>query len=102
MAGLTQEEKMKKAEEAAKRRNDKAEGGAEDAAVQNEGLEAATKPDNEKTEKEKEFVITVDGNQGYCGVGAGGIQFANGQAVTKSKRMASWFREHPGYTVSER
>lgn len=51
--------------------------------------------------KDKGFVITVAGNPGYCGVGAGGVQFANGEAHITSKRMAEWFREHEGYEVAE-
>lgn len=102
MAGLSQEEKAKKAEEATKRKleeNGKAEDGA---AIQGTTPETDSEKEVGKTENEKEFIITVNGNQEYCGVGAGGIQFANGQAVTKSRRMASWFREHKGYTVLER
>ena len=48
---------------------------------------------------EKTFVIEVKDNPGYCGIGAGGVQFANGKAEIKSERMAEWFREHDGYIV---
>lgn len=48
------------------------------------------------------WLVRVTGNPEYCGIGAGGIQFANGQAVIHSGRMAAWFREHKGYSVSER
>ena len=37
----------------------------------------------------------------YCGIGAGGVQFANGRAEITSKRMADWFKEHEGYNVIE-
>lgn len=47
------------------------------------------------------WLVKVTGNPEYCGIGAGGIQFANGQAVIHSGRMAAWFREHKGYSVSE-
>ena len=51
--------------------------------------------------KRKTYIITVDGNPQYCGVGAGGAQFAHGQATITDDRMASWFQEHEGYTVTE-
>lgn len=51
--------------------------------------------------KEKTWVVKVTKNPEYCGVGAGGIQFANGQATIKSARMAAWFKEHDGYEVVE-
>ncbi len=51
--------------------------------------------------KEKTWVVRVEKNPEYCGVGAGGIQFANGKAVIKSARMAKWFMEHEGYKVEE-
>lgn len=51
--------------------------------------------------KGKTYIITVDGNPKYCGVGAGGAQFAHGQATITDDRMASWFQEHEGYTVTE-
>ena len=51
--------------------------------------------------KGKTYIITVDGNPQYCGVGAGGAQFAHGKATITDDRMASWFQEHEGYTVTE-
>lgn len=54
-----------------------------------------------KEDKKKNYVITVVGNPSYCGIGAGGVQFANGEAHITSDRMAEWFREHDGYTVTE-
>ena len=51
--------------------------------------------------KGKTYIITVDGNSQYCGVGAGGAQFAHGRATISDERMASWFQEHEGYTVTE-
>ena len=51
--------------------------------------------------KNKEtYVVSVDNND-YCGVGAGGAQFSHGKAVITSERLANWFREHDGYTVTE-
>ena len=56
-----------------------------------------------KTEemKVKKWLVVVDDASEYCGIGAGGVQFANGQAVIESERMAAWFEEHDGYTVTE-
>lgn len=51
--------------------------------------------------KEKGFIVRVAGNPAYCGIGAGGVQFANGEAHIASERMAEWFREHEGYEVKE-
>lgn len=49
----------------------------------------------------KAWLVKVRNNPGFCGIGAGGVQFANGQAMIESERMASWFREHNGYSVTE-
>lgn len=48
------------------------------------------------------YHIQVDDNPGFCGVDACGVQFSNGQADTDNARAAAWFREHKGYTVTER
>lgn len=54
-----------------------------------------------KAEKPVEmWIVTVDNNPQFCGKGAGGAQFANGKAEVYSERLAQWFREHPGYTVT--
>lgn len=55
--------------------------------------------ESRETKKEKSWMVIIPGNPDYCGVGAGGIQFANGQALIKSGRMAEWFKEHKGYKV---
>ena len=53
-----------------------------------------------KTESEPTgWTVSVNNNAAYCGIGAGGVQFANGKADITSKRMADWFTEHDGYTV---
>lgn len=53
-----------------------------------------------KTESEPTgWTVSVNNNADYCGIGAGGVQFANGKAEITSKRMADWFTEHDGYTV---
>lgn len=54
-----------------------------------------------KTAAEKCWKITVENNSNYCGVDAGGVQFANGTAICHSARIADWFSEHPGYKVEE-
>ena len=49
----------------------------------------------------KQYIVTVANNSNFCGIGAGGVQFANGQATVDSERMANWFRKHKGYKVEE-
>ena len=58
---------------------------------------------NKTAEKktQKTYIVTVKNNPKFCGIGAGGIQFANGKAVDVSERMATWFKEHAGYKVEE-
>lgn len=51
--------------------------------------------------KEISYLIKVKNNSNFCGVGAGGVQFAQGKAVIKSPRMARWFEEHEGYDVTQ-
>ena len=55
---------------------------------------------SEKKKNIKEYIVTVENNDAFCGVGAGGTQFANGKATVKSERLANWFKEHKGYTVT--
>lgn len=54
-----------------------------------------------KTIGKRKWLVKITANPSFCGVGAGGVQFANGKAVTENVRMAQWFREHNGYEVSE-
>lgn len=50
----------------------------------------------------KTYIITVNNNPDFCGVGAGGVQFANGTARTTRERLAAWFKERgDAYTVEE-
>ena len=63
--------------------------------------ETAAKTEKTKTAGERKWLIKITANPSFCGIGAGGIQFANGKAVTENGRMAQWFREHNGYEVSE-
>lgn len=51
--------------------------------------------------KQKMYKITVESNPAYCGIDAGGVQFAHGEAVIPEGRMVEWFREHEGYDVGE-
>ena len=51
--------------------------------------------------KIKTFVVTVEGKPEFCGVGAGGAQFAHGEATINNERLAEWFRAHKGYKVKE-
>lgn len=51
--------------------------------------------------KAKTYIVSVDNNPEYCGVGAGGAQFAHGKATITSDRLANWFKERDGYTVTE-
>ena len=47
----------------------------------------------------KTYTVKVDND--FTGIGAGGTAFANGVAVNVSPRMAEWFKQHRGYTVTE-
>ncbi len=104
MANLTWNEKMEKAREAALKKAEK--DGLDEAATQaavNEAVERVTaaREKAESEQKSAKWKITVKDNPLFCGVGAGGVQFAHGEAVIESKRMAAWFTEHEGYEVEE-
>ena len=103
----TLEEKIAKAEEEARM---KAEAeGLDEAATQEAVNEAVAKVKKtaektaEKTAKEKNpsWLVKVKNNPDFCGIGAGGVQFADGQATVTSERMADWFTEHDGYEVTK-
>ena len=55
----------------------------------------------EPAKKVKKYKITVTTNPGFCGVDAGGVQFAHGVAIINEGIMVEWFREHDGYSVDE-
>lgn len=57
--------------------------------------------DKKNTEDKKQYKIEVADNKTYCGIGAGGVQFANGSAVIGECTLVNWFKEHKGYTVTE-
>ena len=98
---LTLEERIKKVEAAAlaKAKKDGLDEAATKACV-DEAIQKVMAA-NESKAKEKKYVIEVEKSPSYCGIGAGGVQFANGKAVIESERMATWFKEHDGYTVTE-
>lgn len=55
-----------------------------------------------KTENvEKQYIVTIKENETFCGEGAGGAQFAHGQATITDDWLAEWFRTHKGYKVEE-
>ena len=104
MAKSTLEEKITKAEEEARM---KAEAdGLDEVATQEAVNEAVAKVKKaaEKAAKEKtpSWLVKVKNNPDFCGIGAGGVQFADGQATVTSERMADWFTEHDGYEVIKR
>lgn len=49
----------------------------------------------------KKYKIRVTTNPEFCGIDAGGVQFAHGEAIILGGRMVEWFREHKGYEVGE-
>lgn len=63
-----------------------------------EAKKAETKT-NETKNAEKVYIVETP-VQGFCGVGAGGVQFAYGQAEVRPGWVLDWYREH-GYKVTE-
>lgn len=55
----------------------------------------------ETKKNEKKYLIKVTNNPKYCGIGAGGVQFANGEAIIGEGTLVNWYKEHEGYTVTE-
>lgn len=48
------------------------------------------------------YKIMVIGKPDYIGIGAGGVQFAYGEAkVSANSAIVSWYKEHTGYQVEE-
>ena len=45
------------------------------------------------------YIIKVETNPTFCGIDAGCVQFANGQAIIEECPLLNWFREHEGYSV---
>lgn len=54
-----------------------------------------------KETKDKKYIVEVETNKTFCGIGAGGVQFANGKATIGEGTLVNWFREHEGYKVTE-
>lgn len=59
-------------------------------------VEAAT-----TEEKTATYEIEITTNPSYCGIGAGGVQFASGKGITHRMRVADWYKEHENYQVTE-
>lgn len=51
--------------------------------------------------KVKGYIIKVKNRPNYNGVGAGGVQFAYGQATIEGGTIVDWYKEHAGYEVNE-
>lgn len=47
------------------------------------------------------YKIKVTSNPGFVGIGAGGVQFAYGEAAIAGGTIVDWYREHDGYEVTE-
>lgn len=111
MAAATWDEKLKKAKEAAvKKAEEEGIGESESNALIEEYVAKVEKAKKEAEEKAalkaagrngESYVVKVIANPEFCGIGAGGVQFAHGTAKIESKRMAEWFREHSGYEVTK-
>lgn len=54
---------------------------------------------NNKAKDLKKYIVTTP-VKNYCGIGAGGIQFAYGKAEVCEGTVLEWYREH-GYGVAE-
>lgn len=49
----------------------------------------------------KKYLVKVESNPTFCGIDAGGVQFANGEAMIEDCPLVGWFKEHKGYSVQE-
>ena len=52
-----------------------------------------------KAAEPKKYIVTTP-VKNYCGIGAGGIQFAYGKAEVREGTVLEWYREH-GYGIEE-
>lgn len=68
-----------------------------------ETIENADIPDKatESVDIPEKVYIVETPVEGYCGIGAAGIQFAYGKAEVREGWVLDWFREH-GYKVTEK
>lgn len=55
---------------------------------------------NDKKEAAKTYIVETP-VKNFCGVGAGGVQFAYGKAEVNEGWVLEWYRKH-GYTVTEK
>lgn len=63
---------------------------------------AEKKTETKETETAvKKYCVKVTNNPSYCGIGAGGVHFANGKATIVEGSLVGWFKEHKGYEVTE-
>ena len=53
-----------------------------------------------KKAKATVYTVEVVGKPAYCGIGAAGVQFANGSAKVTDEWVAEWYRTHEGYKVT--
>lgn len=56
---------------------------------------------NTNTEKKAKIYIVETPVEGFCGVGAAGVNFAYGKAEVAEGWVLDWFKEH-GYKVTEK
>ena len=57
------------------------------------------KRNNNQVKEPKKYIVTTP-VKNYCGIGAGGIQFAYGKAEVCEGTVLEWYREHD-YGVEE-
>ena len=55
----------------------------------------------EGTENTPKVYVVKSPIKDYCGVNAGGVQFAYGQAEVNEGWVLDWYKEH-GYTIEEK
>lgn len=63
--------------------------------------ETVTKEEAVSSEPTEKVYIVETPVEGYCGIGAAGVQFAYGKAEVHEGWVLEWFREH-GYKVTEK
>ena len=59
----------------------------------------AKKTNGTKAKELKKYIVSTP-VKNYCGIGAGGIQFAYGKAEVCEGTVLEWYREH-GYGIEE-
>ena len=66
-----------------------------------ETTQETTQETVKNTNKEVKYLVEVTANPSFCGIGAGGVQFANGKATIGEGTLVNWFKEHKGYKVTK-